>query len=287
MQLQNSLEKALNGITSWDTLLDDIEKDSNGVIMTMGKGGVGKTTIASMIASKLASRGHKVTLSTTDPASHLEYIAQKEHSHLTIEKIDPKIELQRHVSEVIEKNINVLSKEDMDLLKEELSSPCIEEIAIFQAFAKTIAQGKDRFVVLDTAPTGHTLLLLDSSQSYHKEVLKNSKDKNEDELSSLLPRIKDSRFTKILITTLAEATPTHEAKALQEDLQRAGITPYAWVVNKTFANSGTSNNLLCQKGLNELKYINEIKKELSAKTVISPWIAEELNSAETLKKLCD
>ncbi len=287
VQLQNSLQKTLSGVHSWEALLEDIEKDSKGVIMTMGKGGVGKTTIASMLAAKLASRGHKVTLSTTDPASHLEYIAQNKHSNLTIEKIDPKIELQRHVQEVIAKNENILSQDDMDLLKEELSSPCIEEIAIFQAFAKTISKGVDGFVVLDTAPTGHTLLLLDSSQSYHKEVLKNSKDKESDELSTLLPRIKDSKFTKLLITTLAEATPTHEAKTLQEDLQRAGITPYAWVVNKTFANSGTNNNLLCQKGLNELKYIDEIKNDLSRKTVISPWIAEELNNSESLEKLCN
>ena len=287
VQLQNSLQKTLSGVHSWEALLEDIEKDSKGVIMTMGKGGVGKTTIASMLAAKLASRGHKVTLSTTDPASHLEYIAQNKHSNLTIEKIDPKIELQRHVQEVIAKNENILSQDDMDLLKEELSSPCIEEIVIFQAFAKTISKGVDGFVVLDTAPTGHTLLLLDSSQSYHKEVLKNSKDKESDELSTLLPRIKDSKFTKLLITTLAEATPTHEAKTLQEDLQRAGITPYAWVVNKTFANSGTNNNLLCQKGLNELKYIDEIKNDLSRKTVISPWIAEELNNSESLEKLCN
>jgi len=284
--LQESLGKTLEGITSWHTLLDDIEKDKTGVIMTMGKGGVGKTTIASMIASELSSRGHKVTLSTTDPAAHLEYISQKKSSNLNIERIDPKVEVQRHVQEVISKNEKLLSKEDMDLLKEELSSPCIEEIAIFQAFAKTIAKAKNEFVVLDTAPTGHTLLLLDSSEAYHKEVLKNS-NKEDEELRSLIPKIKDPKYTKILITTLPEATPTHEAKALQNDLSRAGITPYAWVVNRSFAKSKTTNNLLAQKGLNELKYINEIKNDLSKKTVISGWIPQELDNYENLERLCD
>ena len=284
-ELNDRLADTMKGITSWESLLEDIQQDSNGVIMTMGKGGVGKTTIASMIASKLASNGHKVTLSTTDPASHLEYISQNENSNLTIEKIDPKVETKRHVDEVIAKNENILSKQDMDLLKEELSSPCIEEIAIFQAFAKTVSKAQNEFVVLDTAPTGHTLLLLDSSQAYHKEVLKNSQNKEDKTLSELLPRIKDKKFTKILITTLAEATPTHEARDLQEDLKRAGITPYAWVINRSFALSNSSNNILCQKGLNELKYINEIKNKLSDKIIISPWVSDELNCANSLNKL--
>ncbi|MFA9373050.1 MAG: arsenical pump-driving ATPase [Poseidonibacter sp.] len=284
-KLQEALALDLEDITSWDSLLNDIEKDCNGVIMTMGKGGVGKTTIASMIASQLAKRGHKVTLSTTDPASHLEYILQDGNSNLIIEKIDPKIETKRHVDEVISKNEGKLSLEDMNLLKEELSSPCIEEIAIFEAFAKTVAIAKDRFVVLDTAPTGHTLLLLDASSAYHKEVLKNSNNEMSEELSSLIPRIKDPKFTKILIVTLAEATPTHEAKDLQEDLKRAGIRPYSWIINRSFAVCNTSDNLLCQKGLNELKYINEIKNELSQKTVISPWIEVEINDSKSLEKL--
>jgi len=286
-ELEDSLVNAMDGITSWKDLLDDIEKDSSGVIMTMGKGGVGKTTLASMIASQLAARGHKVTLSTTDPAAHLEYIMDGNSQNLTVEKIDPKIETKRHVDEVIAKNEKILSKEDMDLLKEELSSPCIEEIAVFEAFAKTISKGQDGFIVLDTAPTGHTLLLLDSSQAYHKEVQKNSKGEMNDALTELLPRIKNPKFTKILITTLAEATPTHEAQALQEDLKRADITPYAWVINRSFAVSKTSNNLLCQKGLNEIKYIDEIKNDLSSKTVISSWVADELNSIKALEKLCN
>jgi len=213
-KLDEELTLSLEGINSWKNLINDFKKDGHGLIMTMGKGGVGKTTIASLIASKLASEGFKVTLSTTDPAAHLDYISQ-DNENLIVEKIDPKTEIKRHVDDVISKNQDKLNEEDMALLKEELSSPCIEEIAIFEAFAKTVDKAKDRFVVLDTAPTGHTLLLLDASSAYHKEVLKNSNDQMSSELTSLLPRIKDKKFTKILLVSLAEATPTHEAKALQ------------------------------------------------------------------------
>ena len=272
-QLQNSLKTILEDIYSWDSLIEDFENDKNGLIMTMGKGGVGKTTIASNIALELAKRGHKIVLSTTDPASHLEYVS-KTNENLTIEKIDPKIETQKHVDEVIALNEGKISNEDMALLKEELSAPCIEEIAVFKAFAKTVSKAKNSFVVLDTAPTGHTLLLLDASQAYHKEVLKNKNDALEEDLIELLPRIKDEKYTKILLVTLPEATPTHEAKDLQEDLKRAGIKPYAWVINRSFALTNSSNNLLCQKALNEIKYIKEIKDSLSSKTLINPWLKD-------------
>lgn len=272
----------------WQDLLDELEGNQtgvgSGVIMTMGKGGVGKTSMAAMIATQLAKKGHSVLLSTTDPAAHLTQAIKDEVSNLQIERIDPKVEVENYVCSVIKKNAGKLSLEDMALLEEELRSPCIEEIAVFQAFAKTVAKGDKQFIVLDTAPTGHTLLLLDSTEAYHREVAK-SADDLPSEVKELLPRIRDPKFTKVLIVALPEATPTHEAKALQEDLRRANIEPYGWIINRSFAASGTNDPILVSKGLHELKYIEEITNKLSKKTVLSPWVAEELVGTESLKKL--
>ena len=281
---ETKTKDAFEKLEPWKELLAQLEKDGNGVIMTMGKGGVGKTTMAAMIATQLAQRGHSVLLSTTDPAAHITQTLKEEIPNLQIEKIDPKVETENYVCGVIKKNAGKLSLEDMALLEEELRSPCIEEIAVFQAFAKTVAKGDKQFIVLDTAPTGHTLLLLDSTEAYHREVAKSTDDLPV-EVKELLSRIRDSKFTKILIVALPEATPTHEAQYLQEDLRRANIEPYGWVINRSFAASKTTDPILVSKGMHELPYIEEITKNLSKRTVLSPWVAQELVGAESLKKL--
>lgn len=282
--LEAKSKETFKKLMPWPDLLNQLEADGNGVIMTMGKGGVGKTSMAAMIATQLAQKGHSVLLSTTDPAAHLTQAIKEDIPNLQIERIDPKIVTETYVCSVISKNAGKLSLEDMALLEEELRSPCIEEIAVFQAFAKTVAKGENQFIVLDTAPTGHTLLLLDSTEAYHREVAK-SADDLPSEVKELLPRIRDPKFTKVLIVALPEATPTHEAKALQEDLRRANIEPYAWVINRSFAASGTNEPILISKGLFELKYIEEITNTLSKRTVLSPWVCDELVGAENLKKL--
>lgn len=278
------LKDVLEKVQSWSELFKGLESEGCGVIMTMGKGGVGKTTMAAMIATELAQRGYDVLLSTTDPAAHVMDATGETVPNLWVERIDPKIETKRYVYGIIEKNRGKLSLEDRALLEEELRSPCIEEIAVFQAFAKTVAKGDKQFIVLDTAPTGHTLLLLDSTKAYHREVAK-SDDDLPDEVKKLLPRIRDPKFTKVLIVALAEATPTHEAEALQSDLRRAGIEPYGWIINSSFAVSGTADPILRAKGLQELIYIDEITSTLSPKTVLSPWVALDLVGADNLKTL--
>ncbi|MEI8206890.1 MAG: ArsA-related P-loop ATPase, partial [Kiritimatiellales bacterium] len=271
-------------LQDWDTFLDDLARPGKGVILTMGKGGVGKTTMAALIAFELAQRGHSVLLSTTDPAAHIADALGKAHKNIEVARIDPKAETSRYVESVLSKNRNVLSSENMALLEEEMLSPCIEEIAVFQAFAETVARGQNQFIVLDTAPTGHTLLLLDSTQAYHREVSRSSEDLPE-AVKQLLPRIRDPQFTRMLLVTLPEATPVHEAAELQRDLQRAGITPYGWIINRSFAATGTVEPVLIAKGQNELVYINEVCERHSTRAVLSPWIGEELVGAEKLCKL--
>ncbi len=283
--LTDALPAALEHVQEWDVLFDALEARQRGVIMTMGKGGVGKTVMASAIAAELARRGHSVLLSTTDPAAHVADTIGEELFNLRVERIDPTAETKAYCESVLSKNRGKLSDDDLALLEEELRSPCIEEIAVFQAFARTVAKGSDQFIVLDTAPTGHTLLLLDSTEAYHREVAKSADDLPH-EVKELLPRIRDPEFTKVLIVALPEATPTHEAEGLQRDLRRAGIEPFGWIINRSFAVSGTTDPVLCAKGLHETEYIAEIASELSAsRTVITPWVGEELAGADCLKLL--
>jgi arsenite/tail-anchored protein-transporting ATPase len=270
-------------LESLTELVHDFAKAGRGVIMTMGKGGVGKTTIAAAIATELARRGHKVHLSTTDPAAHVAATAGQV-SGLQVSRIDPQAETRAYVEQVLATAGKNLAANARALLEEDLRSPCTEEIAVFRAFARTVAQGKDAFVVLDTAPTGHTLLLLDATESYHREVARKTSDLPE-EVRQLLPRLRDCDFTRVVVVTLPEATPVHEAAALQDDLRRAQISPFAWVINQSFAESGSRDPLLVARGRGEVQFIREVIEKHSRRTALVPWVTEEPAGPERLQQL--
>lgn len=254
-------------------LVEDIASTGHGVIMTMGKGGVGKTTVAAAIAVSLARKGHKVILSTTDPASHVANTIEGNIPGLTVTRIDPALEVAQYTEEVLEKAGKQLDAGGRAMLEEDLRSPCTEEIAVFRAFARTVDEGKDGFVVLDTAPTGHTILLLDAAEAYHREVMRAQGDMPES-VRQLLPRLRDKDYTRVMIVTLPEATPVHEAERLQGDLSRAGITPHAWVINQSLLASGTHDPLLAQRGVYEVPFIRRVSDELSQRSALIPWLAE-------------
>lgn len=266
-------------------LLDSLAAPGRGVVMTMGKGGVGKTTVAAAIAVELARRGHRVHLSTTDPAAHVVEALSGEIPGLTVSRIDPAAETEAYVAEVLAAQGAGLDPDSLALLEEDLRSPCTEEIAVFRAFARTVAQGGESFVVLDTAPTGHTLLLLDATEAYHRELGRQARDTIPEEVRELLPRLRDPEFTRVLVVTLPEATPVHEAAALQEDLRRAGIEPCAWVINQSFAHTGTTDPLLVHRGANELRYLREVTETLASRTALLRWSEREPVGPDALAQL--
>jgi arsenite-transporting ATPase len=270
---------------SLEDLVASMEQQGNGVIMTMGKGGVGKTTVAAAIAVMLARRGHSVHLSTTDPAAHVAQTLHGKVEGLTLSKIDPAAETAAYQDEVMLAQGAAMDEAGRALLEEDLRSPCTEEIAVFRAFAREVGQGTGRFVVLDTAPTGHTLLLLDASEAYQRELERQARSTQPEEVLKLLERLRDPDFTRILLVTLPEATPVHEAAALQEDLRRARIEPFAWVINQSLLNSGSCDPLLQCREASEHRYLREVVEKQAKRTAWLPWQPEEPIGPDALAHL--
>jgi arsenite-transporting ATPase len=240
-----------------DALVESLATKGKGVIMTMGKGGVGKTTLAARVAIQLARLGCQVTLTTTDPAAHVQQAVGEAPATLRVTRIDPEQAVQRYRETVMATAGTGLDADGRAMLEEDLRSPCTEEIAVFRAFADTVAQGQDQFVIIDTAPTGHTLLLLDAAEAYHREVLRTTSDMPE-AVRQLLPRLRDPDFTRILLVTLPEATPIHEAMQLERDLARAAISPFAWVVNQSLTPLVLKDPLLRARQANEARHLDEL-----------------------------
>jgi arsenite-transporting ATPase len=265
-------------------LIDELDAAGDGVVMTMGKGGVGKTTLAAAIAVALVDRGHAVTLSTTDPAAHLtEALAQSAPDRLVVERIDPAIETARYTAEVLADAAG-LADQGRSLLEEDLRSPCTEEIAVFRAFARTIDAARERIVVLDTAPTGHTLLLLDAAQSYQREVQRTNAQVP-DEVSALLDRLRDPQFARMVVVTLAESTPVHEADRLQADLRRAGIEPFGWLINASLTTSQTAHPVLQARAAGELTHIARVRELSAQRTWLAGWQPEPPVGTDALRQL--
>jgi arsenite-transporting ATPase len=265
-------------------LVDQIAAPGHGLVMLMGKGGVGKTTLAAAIAVALADRGLPVHLTTSDPAAHLADTLEGSLPNLAVSRIDPQEATARYRQQVMETRGAQLDAAGRALLEEDLRSPCTEEIAVFQAFSRAIREGDRKFVVIDTAPTGHTLLLLDATGSYHRDIARQM-GKRGIHFTTPMMRLQDPKQTKVLLVTLAEITPVLEAANLQDDLRRAGIEPWAWIVNNSVAAANPHSPLLRQRARNELREIDAVATRYARRYAVVPLLTEEPVGVERLRAL--
>jgi arsenite/tail-anchored protein-transporting ATPase len=265
-------------------LIDELAANGHGLIMLMGKGGVGKTTLAAAVAVELANRGYPVHLTTSDPAAHLQETLDGSLEQLTVSRIDPHAETARYREQVLATKGKHLDQQGRALLEEDLRSPCTEEIAVFQAFSRIIREAGKKFVVMDTAPTGHTLLLLDATGAYHREVARQMSAGGL-HFTTPMMQLQDPAQTRILIVTLAETTPVLEAASLQADLQRAGIEPWAWIVNNSLAVANPASALLRQRAFNEVAQIKAVATLHAQRYAVVPLLTQEPVGVERLLKL--
>ena len=268
-------------------LVAELALGDHGLIMVMGKGGVGKTTVAAALALGLIGRGKTVHLSTTDPAAHLARTLQGQVPGLQVSRIDPQLETQKYIDKIMAAKGPGLDAAEKALLLEDLKSPCTEEVAVFHAFSHIVAQARQGFVVLDTAPTGHSLLLMDAAGAYHRQMLSTFEKKTGSSVNVVTPlmRLQDSDYTRIILVTLPEVTPVSQAAALQEDLRRAHIEPYAWVLNRSILAAGTRDPLLAARLEGEVKQMKRIRQGLSGKLFAIAFQPEPPVGVQALQQL--
>jgi arsenite-transporting ATPase len=256
-------------------MADELAAIGHGLIMVMGKGGVGKTTIAAALAVGLVQRGHSVHLTTTDPAAHVADTLNGSLEGLKVGRIDPKAETTAYINKIMASKGKDLDEQGKALLLEDLQSPCTEEVAVFHAFSRVVNEARSAFVVLDTAPTGHSLLLMDATGAYHRQMVQQYEGKTESKglhIVTPLMRLQDASLTRVIIVTLPETTPVTQAAALQDDLRRASIEPWAWVINKSIAATGTTDPLLQARLQGEIRQTERIAGGLAKRTFVLPWL---------------
>ncbi len=224
-------------------------------------------------------------MSTTDPAAHLSVTLDGAVEGLRVYRIDPVAETQRYVDKIMATKGAGLSQSEKELMLEDLRSPCTQEVAVFHAFSRIVGEARSAFVVLDTAPTGHSLLLMDATGAYHRQMVREFEGHCAGRMVTPLMRLQDPAYTKIVLVTLPETTPMSQAQALQEDLRRTHIEPFAWVINKCVLAAGTRDPLLASRLSGERKQLDRMSHGMATRIYRVAWKAQSLIGLAALSSL--
>lgn len=272
-------------------------------IFFAGKGGVGKTSIAAATALWVAEQGYKTLLLTTDPAAHLGQIfgakvtdkpaKMRGEQHLWITHVDAEKATQDYKEKILAEARGKYDKERLLAIEEELNSPCTEEMATFEKFIELATLKNFEVIIFDTAPTGHTLRLLELPVDWSKQLeIKTFTSTGETEVD----RITKSRFKEVIDmmqdinqTTFSfvmypESTPIKEASRAMEELLSIGVPTSLVVANFILPDSIITNDYLRQRKAMEKKYLEEMDRRLTAPIIKLPLLADDLVGKEKLKE---
>jgi arsenite-transporting ATPase len=278
------------------------KKTDNRIIILTGKGGVGKTVTACTLAVKMAEKG-KTLLFTTDPAAHIGQVLETEVNHIPVNiagglwavNIDQKTAVEEYRRKIMDDaRTSGYNDELLASLEEELESPCTEEIAIFEQFANLLNEPGWDYFVLDTAPTGHTLRLLELPFEYKKQLdmkLKGNTTATDNsqantKIEALIKRLKNPEQASFLLVAYPEFTPIHESHRAMKDLERVGINVQGIFLNHILQRSDCQNGFAMDRWKLQQHYLHIAREIYNPKPLFAiPLQPSEIIGIEKVKKL--
>ena len=306
IQTDFPVNRTFNGFSSSEILSGLLEKKTdNRIIILTGKGGVGKTVTACTLAMKMAEKG-KTLLFTTDPAAHIGQVLETEVNHIPVNitgnlwavNIDQKTAVEEYRLKIMDDaKASGYSAELLASLEEELESPCTEEIAIFEQFANLLNEPGWDYFVLDTAPTGHTLRLLELPFEYKKQIdmkLKGNTSSKPDasqgnsKIESLISRLKNPENATFLLVAYPEFTPIHESYRAMKDLERVGINAQGIFLNHILSSVDCQYGFGLERWKLQQHYLYKAFDLYNAKPLFAiPLQPSEIIGIEKVKRLSD
>lgn len=270
-----------------------------------GKGGVGKTVASCITAVWLAQQGYKTLLLTTDPAAHLgdvldspvgdEIAPVAGQPNLWAVNIDPKAAAETYKARILEDARRRGRPESaIAVMEEELNSPCTEEMAAFDKFIEYASLDEWQAVIFDTAPTGHTLRLLELPVDWSKQLdvkifasvdASAADDVAKQRFAKVIDMMRDPQQSTFAFVMYPEATPILEAWRAARELGTVGIQPGLVVANQVIPPHEADTPFTQARRSMQEKYLSDIAGRFGLPLVQIPLLPREIKGLAMLAEL--